>query len=177
MGALRIFAAGVLSVALHQRAEVRRRPRRSPARRVAAPVGGLLLILCGAFALTGFPLDDVWHRMFGQDVTLWGPTHLIMINGAILVRRPRSSSLVLEGKRATGLPDCASGGRRGGEAYVRVILPGVLLFAVAFWATEFDWGLPQFRLIWHPLLLSFGAACALVVGRLWTGRGAPCGWW
>ena len=26
---------------------------------------------CGMYALIGFPLDDVWHRIFGQDVTLW----------------------------------------------------------------------------------------------------------
>src|SRR5215217_839359 len=42
-----------------------------------APVGGLMMAACGAFALTGFPLDDMWHRLFGQDVTLWGPTHLM----------------------------------------------------------------------------------------------------
>ncbi len=163
-----IFAAGVLSVALHQRAEVRSpRAVRLP-NGIEAPVGGLLLILCGAFALSGFPLDDVWHRMFGQDVTLWGPTHLLMINGAIL-SAPTIIALVLEGKRATGRPLSSRWSSRG-EAYVRITLPGVLLFAVAFWATEFDWGLPQFRLVWQPLLLSFGAAFALVVGVLWTGR-------
>ena len=37
---------------------------------------------CGLYALIGFPLDDIWHRIFGQDVTLWGPTHLMMIGGA-----------------------------------------------------------------------------------------------
>ena len=42
----------------------------------------LLLTACGAFSLIGFPLDDVWHRLFGQDVTLWGPTHLMLIGGA-----------------------------------------------------------------------------------------------
>src|SRR5918995_1762967 len=47
-----------------------------------APVGGVLMAACGAFALAGFPLDDVWHRLFGQDVTLWGPTHLMLIGGA-----------------------------------------------------------------------------------------------
>ena len=35
-----------------------------------------------SFALIGFPLDDVSHRIFGQDVTLWGPTHLMMLTGA-----------------------------------------------------------------------------------------------
>ena len=40
------------------------------------------MALCGLYALIGFPLDDVWHRIFGQDVTLWGPTHLMLIGGA-----------------------------------------------------------------------------------------------
>ncbi len=47
-----------------------------------APVGGVLMAGCGLYALIGFPLDDIWHRIFGQDVTLWGPTHLMMIGGA-----------------------------------------------------------------------------------------------
>ena len=47
-----------------------------------APLGGVLICACGAFALLGFPLDDFWHRLFGQDVTLWGPTHLMLIGGA-----------------------------------------------------------------------------------------------
>src|SRR5207237_787704 len=41
-------------------------------------------LFCGAVALSGFPLDDVWHTLFGQDVTLWGPTHIQMIGGASL---------------------------------------------------------------------------------------------
>src|SRR4051794_41402668 len=48
------------------------------------PVGGALMLLCSSFALCGFPLDDLWHRLFGQDVTLWGPTHLIMLSGGLL---------------------------------------------------------------------------------------------
>ena len=49
-----------------------------------APLGGVLICACGAFSLIGFPLDDVWHRLFGQDVTLWGPTHLMLIGGAAM---------------------------------------------------------------------------------------------
>src|ERR671914_457652 len=48
------------------------------------PAGGLIMAACGAFALSGFPLDDFWHRIFGQDVTLWGPTHLMLIGGGSL---------------------------------------------------------------------------------------------
>ena len=40
------------------------------------------MLVCGGIALLGFPLDAGWHALFGEDVTLWGPTHLFMIGGA-----------------------------------------------------------------------------------------------
>ena len=33
------------------------------------PSSAVLVTLCGTFALVGFPLDDTWHRLFGEDVT------------------------------------------------------------------------------------------------------------
>jgi hypothetical protein len=163
------FAAGVIAIALHEGAE-RPAPRalRLPGG-ASAPVGGALLVLSGAFALTGFPLDDLWHRMFGQDVTLWGPTHLIMINGAIL-SVPCLAVLVLESRLASGRALSAPPVTFM-ERFLRATLPAALLFAIAFWATEFDWGIPQYRLVWQPLLLAFAAGLALVTGRLWLGRG------
>lgn len=164
-----LFAAGLLSLGLHQTAKHPSvRAVRLPGG-LTAPVGGLLMLVCGAFALTGFPLDDVWHRMFGQDVTLWGPTHLVMINGAIL-SVPVLAVLVLEAKRAVGQTP-SDPARSLGEQIVRITLPGALLFAIAFWATEFDWGIQQYRLVWQPLLLSLAGALALTCGRLWLGRG------
>ena len=38
----------------------------------------------GFTALGGFPLDDLWHAHYGVDVTMWSPTHLLMILGALL---------------------------------------------------------------------------------------------
>src|SRR5438309_691611 len=49
-----------------------------------APLGGILILVCSAVSLLAFPLDDIWHRLFGQDVTLWGPTHLLLFGGASL---------------------------------------------------------------------------------------------
>ncbi|MCW2998253.1 MAG: hypothetical protein JWN65_1802 [Solirubrobacterales bacterium] len=165
-----IFAAGMLSIALHERAE-------RPAPRAitlpggfSAPIGGALLLLCGVFALSGFPMDDMWHRMFGQDVTLWGPTHLIMINGAIL-SPPILAILALESKQARGGHALDGAARSFGETITRAFIPGAMLFSIAFWATEFDWGVPQYRMVWQPLLLSLAGAFALVAGRLWLGRG------
>src|SRR3954452_22157316 len=80
VGLFLAFAAGVLAVTLPEG-----RPSRASVRLGKdwyAPVGGLMLIACSSFSLAGFPLDDFWHRIFGQDVTLWGPTHLMLIGGA-----------------------------------------------------------------------------------------------
>src|SRR5437667_9766174 len=80
-GLFGVFFAGLLSVSLP------RGERPSPsAVRIRdgwyAPLGGLLMLISASFALAAFPMDDLWHRLFGQDVTLWGPTHLVLISGA-----------------------------------------------------------------------------------------------
>src|SRR5688572_14102248 len=36
----------------------------------------------GIGAVSGFPLDEVWHQAYGVDVTMWSPTHMLMILGA-----------------------------------------------------------------------------------------------
>ena len=45
------------------------------------PIGGLIMAIFGANVLVMFPLDDVWHRIFGEDVTVWSPTHWAIMFG------------------------------------------------------------------------------------------------
>ena len=81
VGLFGIFAAGCIAVGLPKG----EKPTPSAVRIMDgwyAPVGAILIALAGGYALLGFPLDDMWHRLFGQDVTLWGPTHLMLIGGA-----------------------------------------------------------------------------------------------
>src|SRR6266540_2445886 len=96
-GLFGVFSAGYFAICL---------PKERPGRAAVhitgdwyAPVGGILIAACGAFALVGFPLDDLWHRLFGQDVTLWGPTHLMLIGGAGMTLIGQAVLLV-EGMRA-----------------------------------------------------------------------------
>jgi hypothetical protein len=134
-----------------------------------APVGGLLIAACAAFALLGFPLDDGWHRIFGQDVTLWGPTHLMLIGGATMTLIGQAV-LLAEGTRFRR--------RRGGsdEAPLavrvrRTALVGGLLIGLSTFQAEFDFGVPQFRFVLEPALLAIAASLALVCARIWIGRG------
>ena len=172
-GLFGIFAAGVLAVALPKPGE---RPGPRPVRLLSdwhAPVGGLLIAAAGAFALTGFPLDDMWHRLFGQDVTLWGPTHLMLIGGAgmsligiaVLLREGTYDRAGAQPSRAQNLV----------QVFRRVALMGGLLIGLSTFQAEFDFGVPQFRMVFHPLLVAFAAGFALVAARLWLGRGGAIG--
>jgi hypothetical protein len=179
-GLFGVFTAGVLAIVL---------PKERPgpgAVRIArgwyAPVGGVLMAACGAFSLIAFPLDDLWHRLFGQDVTLWGPTHLMLIGGAGL-SLVGQSVLVAEGLRARAptaraatpparrfqlRPEHVTAARRLG-------LMGGLLVGLSTFQAEFDFGVPQYRLVFQPMLIALAAGAALVTARLWIGRGGALG--
>src|SRR5256885_2661339 len=139
-----------------------------------APLGGVLIFLCGAFALSGFPLDDVWHTLFGQDVTLWGPTHIQMIGGASLATLAMWM-LQEEGARRHPQLRTEAGRQRGpGALLIRrstVIAAGAFLMGLSTLQGEFDFGVPQFRAVYHPILIMLAAGVGLVCARIRAGRG------
>jgi hypothetical protein len=159
VGLYLLFAAGVLAVVL----PLEEAPGPASVRITGswrAPVGGILVAGAGFYALLGFPLDDVWHRLFGQDVTLWGPTHLMLITGAGL---SLVGLLVL---------DREAGADVRGSWLVRTASFGGMLLGLSVFQAEFDFGVPQFRLVFQPMLIAAAAALALVAARLVQGRGA-----
>ncbi|CAN5120890.1 hypothetical protein BH24ACT23_BH24ACT23_05350 [soil metagenome] len=169
-GLFGIFTAGFVACVLPLE-----RPSRSAIRIVGdwyAPLGGVVVAACGMFALIGFPLDDVWHRLFGQDVTLWGPTHLMLIGGAAMTLIG-IAILMVEASRAKpvdGRPP------RSWIAWTRrVALSGGLLIGLMVFPVEFDFGVPQFRMVFGPLLVMLAAGVALVATRVWLGAGAALG--
>lgn len=138
-----------------------------------APVGGILLVVSTAFGLIGFPLDDYWHRLFGQDVTLWGPTHMLMLTGAGLCLIG-ASTLLTEGtwaaRRAKIESDKPSGPRIENKLR-RVAAAGGLLIALSIYQGEFDYGIAQFQMVLHPLMLMVAAGVALTFARMTAGKG------
>ncbi|TMK88514.1 MAG: hypothetical protein E6G57_06430 [Actinobacteria bacterium] len=132
------------------------------------PVGGLLLSICGLIALAGFPLDDVWHRLFGQDVTLWGPTHIQMVGGASLATLALWV-LAVEGERAAraaGRPIDAKTMLR-----IHISLAGAFLIGMSTLQAEFDFGVPQFNQLFQPAMIMLAAGIALVAARIRVGKG------
>jgi hypothetical protein len=168
-GLFGVFAGGVLACSM----PLDEKPGPAPIRFIKGwdvPVGGVLLTGAGFYALLGFPLDDVWHRFFGQDVTLWGPTHLMLIGGAGL---SIIGLLVLEQEGHGGL-STDDGDRKVGHTarFLRqASAMGGLLLGMSVFQGEYDFDVPQFRLVLEPFMIAGAAGMALVAARMFIGRG------
>src|SRR3954447_4737991 len=165
VGLFGVFFCGIVSIAL-----TKTRPSDTAfkiTRDMYAPLGAVMILVCGTVSLIAFPLDDIWHRLFGQDVTLWGPTHLLLFGGA-------SFSILgiwvlqVEGARARG-SDVPR--HTFFQRFRDISLAGALLIGMSTFQGEFDFGVPQFRLVWQPVLLALAAGIALVAARVRIGRG------
>src|SRR3954468_3318790 len=167
-GLFGIFSAGWLAVVMARDDEAARTGMRIT-RGWTAPTSGVAMALCGAFALLGFPSDDLWHEVFGQDVTLWGPTHLILLTGGQL------TIVCILGLLVEGRVAARRAGRRGlpqrGRLAVAVAGAGGVLAGLTVYQAEFGFGVPQYRLLFQPVLLAFSGALALVMARRTAGRG------
>jgi hypothetical protein len=178
-GLFGVFAAGVVGIAL-PKADEKPGPRPLKITRDwHAPVGAVLIFFAAAFALIGFPLDDMWHRLFGQDVTLWGPTHLMLIGGAGMTLLGQAV-LLGEGMHARRVERQAGGVQDKDTlplitAIRRIGIMGGLLIGLSTFQAEFDFGVPQYRLVLQPLLIAVAAGVALVAARVWIGRGGALG--
>ncbi|HUR51340.1 MAG TPA: hypothetical protein VMZ11_04375 [Mycobacteriales bacterium] len=135
-------------------------------------LGAGLITLCGFISLMGFPLDDIWHNVFGQDVTLWSPTHIQMIGGASLTTLA-TWVLLEEGRRRTSRqgPEVRRGWRLL-EAWRSASIAGSFLIGLSTLQDEFDMGVPQFNPLYHPILIALAAGIALTAARVRIGRGA-----
>ncbi|PWN03799.1 hypothetical protein DJ010_06925 [Nocardioides silvaticus] len=162
LGILGFCHAGLLSMGLARDPLPRHTVRLSRTWRV--PLGSLVITGAGLIALVGFPADDLWHRLFGQDVTEWGPTHVMMIGGAVTfvlgiplllaeaaqVSAPRTSGFI---------------GRLLGALAITVCgIPFAFLM-------EFDLGVPQFPAVTQFIIFAFLAAWIGCAVRLWLGPG------
>ena len=137
---------------------------RIPKLGLRVPYSALAMGLIGLCALSGFPMDELWHRAYGIDVTMWSPTHLLMIVGASV--SPLASWLALGeagvrpevGRWATG---------------VHMAVGSIALLGLSSVQGEFAFGVPQFQQLYHPVLYALAAgfgltAIAMVVRRWWA---------
>ena len=127
---------------------------------VRVPWTALALAGFGFAGLAGFPLDAQWHNAYGIDVTLWSPTHMQMVLAASL------STIVLWLMIKEGGPSRPTLLGRG----ILATIFGAVLTGLSTAQGEFDFGVPQFQVLFLPLLIAAAAGLGLVLARLAMGR-------
>ena len=129
-------------------------------KRLRAPWAAVVLFALGVGAVGAFPLDEFWHRSYGVDVTMWGPTHLAMIGGAsfgplalLLLIRESRGRLTRLGK------------------YLTAVVMGACLLGMSTFQLEYDLGVSQWQQLYHPILIAIASGFAMVLARQLIGPG------
>ena len=128
---------------------------------------GIMIVAVGAALVLAFaPLDDLWHRLFGVDVTVWGPMHLVGILGLALSRFGGLVCAWLD-RELTVNP-----GRRRLLGDVTLFFAMLLLGGSVLAVSEYEFMVPQYPMVWHPILLAGLPVFTLVL----VARLAPRPW-
>ncbi len=129
---------------------------------LTVPWSMLPLAALGLASVSGFPLDELWHRQYGIDVTMWSPTHMLMILGASFSGMA-SWSILSE----AGVAPTDSRRARGVHVVAAWLTSQGLVSALG----EFSFGVPQFQQLFHPVILCIAAGFGYVAMRIVLGRG------
>lgn len=100
-----------------------------------------------ATALAAAPLDNMWHEIYGIDITIWSPPHLLAIFGV------SAASL--------GLAMLVAPATRSYRPILFHFLLSSLLTGLVITTGEFEFNGPQYRIAYHPMVLAAAAALVL----------------
>ncbi len=104
--------------------------------------GSLIVTTTGLFIfLVAAPLDQIWHRVFGLDLTTWSPTHLALFSGTEIAVLGVLMGVYRAGRRR----------KRGSfESVTLVLLGGFLLEAFLFSCGQQEYGYIALYALNHP---------------------------
>ena len=120
------------------------------------PWSAVLLTALGIGGVVAFPLDAMWHDAYGVDVTLWSPPHIqLVISGSL---GTIALWLMLAEARPWAEPTLL--GR-----FIHVLTAGTVLVGMSTLQGEFDYGVPQFQVLYLPVLIMIAAGFTLLAVR------------
>ena len=105
---------------------------------------GILIVAVGAGLVLFFaPADDLWHRLYGADITLWGPMHLVGLLGF--------TTATFGGLLSSWLESSLSASRK--FKLTTLVFATILLGWTMLYLAEYEYNIPPFPIFWHSLLL------------------------
>jgi hypothetical protein len=118
--------------------------------------GFALTILGTLLQIAAAPIDDMWHRRYGLDVTIWSPPHLMGIAGALVAMA--GLAVVLQAMQSNrALYSAASG-----VATLHLLLWSAALTLALFTLGEMDFHREARTLPAYPLLAGLITAMVLL---------------
>ena len=138
---------------------------------------GILVTMVGAgMSLASAPIDDTWHRLYGLDVTVWSPPHIMLVAGMVIAPFGALIGLTLETNRR--LParlrrlwhDTGQLWRMPSSELAAIAAGGVMMATALAVLAEYDFDLPIYQLVYHPIILSALSAFILVAAARASGR-------
>ncbi|MGH9279772.1 MAG: hypothetical protein ACRD12_16945, partial [Acidimicrobiales bacterium] len=136
---------------------------------IRVPWSAMSLMAFGIGGLAAFPLDAMWHNAYGVDVTLWSPSHLQLVFGGSLATITLWL-MMREGRRMEATPwhgykpELTLLGR-----VIQITVLGAVLVGLSVVQGEFDFGVPQFQVLYLPILIAAAGGLALVLARIAAG--------
>ncbi len=110
---------------------------------------GLLIgVVSTALVIFFAPADELWHRFFGVDATLWGPMHLVGLTGFTLFSFAGLVTSHLE-RELTNDPN-----RKTLFSRLTVFFAAMLLGYLVLFLAEYEFNVTQFNMVFHPILLA-----------------------
>ena len=180
-GIVAILAACASAIA-QAAAAARGRGPALPGPLVTLPLGlrlppGTLVTLVGAgMSLASAPIDDTWHRLYGLDVTVWSPPHIMLIAGMVIA--PFGALIGLGLETNDQLPARLQRLWHGTGKLWRmprselgaVAASGLMLATALSVLAEYDFDFPRYQLVYHPIVLSVLSTFILVTAARASGR-------
>jgi hypothetical protein len=119
------------------------------------------------FSGIAFPLDDYWHSLYGIDVTLWAPFHVMIIAGMVMGGLGLAYTLMAERHRATGTARVVFG--IAFAVTLGITLGTVFLLLPPAIDTDGIVTLFGQPILLYPVLVSFAVPLGLFSGALTSG--------
>ncbi|NBX47987.1 MAG: hypothetical protein EBT22_12575, partial [Chloroflexi bacterium] len=108
--------------------------------------------------------DDFWHRVYGLDVTIWSPPHLLLIGGVTLASFSAMVGIAQVVSRAAGGASWHAFSAGWTPATTALFFSGGLFMAVGGASLgEYDFDVARSSVAYHPPLLAALTAFGLVV--------------
>jgi len=141
--------------------------------RPSVVIAGLGAIL----ALAAGPLDDFWHRLYGLDVTLLSPPHLLLLAGMALAALGALAGFAWRAARARPAlrESLWPAPRLDARPWVRgetgeLVAGGLLLALATAVVSEYDFDVSRYPAALHPILLVGLSALVLTTVVRTVGR-------